>query len=100
MPDFDINDDPPRPSASGMDDSIDLPKLTPRFAPRTRQLAERRCLAPPDGRARRLGPVLVARGRSAARNCCGRRIALLGAPARRRRRLWTKCHGPSPGPVS
>jgi hypothetical protein len=100
MPDFDANDDPLRLSASGMDDPIDPPKLTPRFAPRTRQLAERRCLTRPAGREQRVGPLLMARARDAARNACGARIALLQAPARRRRRLWTKCHGRSPGSVS
>jgi hypothetical protein len=100
MPDFDANDDQPRLSASGKDDSIDLPKLTPRFAPRMRQLAERRCFTRIADREQRVGPVLMARGRDAARNACGARIALLGAPPRRRRRLWTKCHGRSPGTVS
>jgi hypothetical protein len=96
MPDFDANDDQPRLSAPGMDDSIDLPRLTARFAPRMRQLAERRCFTRPAPRELRLRPVLMARRRDAARNACGARMA----PPRRRRRLRMKCHRQSPGHVS
>ena len=100
MPDFDANDDSLRLSASGMDDSIDLPKLTPRFAPRLRQLAERRCFASAVGRERRVGPRLQARARHAARNACATQTASLTVASLRRRRLWTKCHGQRPGSVS
>jgi hypothetical protein len=100
MPEFDSNDDPPRLSASGMDDSIDIPRLMPRFAPRMRQLAERRCSTRPSSLEHSVGPMLLARARGAARNSCAGRIALLGTPPRRRRRLWTKCHGRSPGSLS
>jgi hypothetical protein len=97
MPDFDSNDDPLRLSDSGEENPLELPKLTPRFAPRARQLAERRCRAGRTSLGRRLGPLLAARGRDAARNACGGRIVLLGSPQRRRRRLWTQCHGQAPG---
>jgi hypothetical protein len=100
MPDFDANEDPLRLSGAGKDEPLDLPKLQPRFMPRTRQLAQRECYLRPNRTARRLGPVLMARSRRAARNACARRIALLGAPPRRRRRLWTMCHGRPPGSQS
>jgi hypothetical protein len=100
MHDFDTNDDPPRPSGLGSDDSIELPKLTPRFAPRARALAGRRCFARRRHPRPRVGPLLVAHGRHAARNACVARIALFGTPPRRRRRLWTQCHGRPPGSVS
>ncbi len=100
MPDFDNNDDPLRLSATGKDDPFDLPKLTPRFSPRARQLAERRCYGPHGRLSRRVGPVFMARGRFDARNACAERMALLGTPPRRRRRLWTQCHGRASGPVS
>jgi hypothetical protein len=97
MPDFDANDDPLRLDGSGKDDPFDLPKLTPRFVPRARQLADRQCRARHTRAGRRVGPVLVAQCRRVARNACDRRIVLLGSPPRRRRRLWTQCHGQPPG---
>jgi hypothetical protein len=97
MSDFDANDDPLRLSGSGKDDPFDLPKLTPRFMVRTRQLAERECRGRQGSAGRRVGPVLVAQGRRLARNACDRRIVLLGSAPRRRRRLWTQCHGQPPG---
>jgi hypothetical protein len=100
MHDFDTNDDPPRLSGLGSDDSLDLPKLTPRFAPRARALAGGRCFARRAHSQRRMGRPLVAHGRQVARNACVARIALLGTPPRRRRRLWTQCHGRPPGFVS
>jgi hypothetical protein len=100
MPDFDVNDDPLRLSAAGEDDSLDLPRLVARLTPRARQLAERRCYGRRAAPARRLAPALLAHGRRAARNACGQRIALFATLPRRRRRLWTKCHGRPPGPVT
>jgi hypothetical protein len=100
MPDFDANDDPLRLSATGEDDSRELPRLMRRLAPRARDLAERRCYRRHAHPAGRLAPVLLAQGRRATRNACGQRITLLGTPPRRRRRLWTKCHGRPPGSVS
>ncbi len=100
MQDFDTNDDPPRLSGPGSDDSIDLPKLTPRFAPRARELAVMRCFARRLRPESRVGPVLPAQGRRAARNACASRIARLRTPPRRRRRLWTQCHGQPRGSVS
>jgi hypothetical protein len=100
MPDFDANDDPLRLSAAGEDDSLGLPRLVARLTPRARQLAERRCYGRNAQSAGRLSPALLAHGRRAARNSCAQRIALLATPPRRRRRLWTRCHGRPPGSVS
>lgn len=100
MQDFDTNDDPSRLSGPGSDEPIDLPKLTPRFAPRARELAVGRCFARQLRAEPRVGPLLLAHGRHAARNACAPRIALLGTPPRRRRRLWTQCHRRPPGSVS
>ncbi|HEV7529147.1 MAG TPA: hypothetical protein VGO29_09640 [Solirubrobacteraceae bacterium] len=96
MSDFDANDDPLRLSGSGKGDP-DPPRLVPRFALRARALAERQCRARDERAGRRVGLVLVAHGRHVGRNACDRRIGLLGSPPRRRRRLWTQCHGRPPG---
>lgn len=100
MPDFDANDDPLRLDGTGKDDPFDVPKLTPRFAPRARQLADRQCYSRHGRPGHHVGPVLVAQGRRFARNACARQIVLLASPPRRRRRLWTKCHGRPPGSAS
>jgi hypothetical protein len=100
MPDFDANDDPLRLSGGGQDDPLDLPKLTPRFAPRARALAARQCFAGDARPTRRVGHVLSAHDRRVARRACAQRSGLLRTPPRRRRRLWTKCHGRPPGSAS
>lgn len=93
MPDFDANEDPLRLSAAASDDPFELPKLRPRFAPRARELATTGCHGRRAAAPRALEPELVVRRRNAARHVCGDRVMLLAGPPRRRRRLWTKCHG-------
>jgi hypothetical protein len=100
MPDFDANDDPLRLGGAGRDDRFELPKLRPRFAPRSRALATRSCSPRAAIRARRIRPQLVARRWKAARRLCGERVMLPASPPRRRRRLWTTCQGRPPGSPS
>jgi hypothetical protein len=99
MTDFDANEDHLRLSGLGKDESSEPPKLRPRFAPRARQLAYRHCFY---RSPRRIASRLASqRARTARRSCPpGGRLGLLGAPARRRRQLWTKCHGRTPGSPS
>jgi hypothetical protein len=99
MTDFDANDDPLRLSGPANDESPELPKLRPRFAPRARQLAYGQCFHRPSGR---IALTLASQATRAARRACppSARIALLGAAPRRRRRLWTTCHGRPPGSPS
>jgi hypothetical protein len=99
MTDFDANEDPLRLSGPVNDESPEPPKLRPRFAPRARQLAYGRCFRRP---RRRIASTLESqRTRAACRTCSpAGRIELLGAPPRRRRRLWTMCHGRPPGSPS
>jgi hypothetical protein len=102
MPDFDANDDPLRLSGAGRDDSVNRPKLHPRFSPRSRQLASRRCRSRASRAPAQVGGALAARRRSAARHACsaGGRVMLLASAPRRRRRLWTSCHGHASGSSS
>ncbi|HEX8714807.1 MAG TPA: hypothetical protein VF706_04485 [Solirubrobacteraceae bacterium] len=104
MPDFDAKEDPLRLSAAGREDKVEqpseLPKLYPRFVPRMRSFASRSCHGRPARPARRVRPELVSRRRNAARRVCGERVMLLASPPRRRRRLWTRCHGRLPGSPS
>jgi hypothetical protein len=102
MTDFDANDDPLRLTGTEKDDPFVPAELRPRFAPRARQLAYARCFRRSESGANRIQSTLDARSRRAARCACphGRRVAALGFPPRRSRRLWTKCHGRAPGSPS
>ena len=99
MTDFDANEDHLRLSGPGKDEPSEPPKLRPRFALRTRQLAYGQCFH----RAPRRGAAKLAsqRTRTARRSCPPAvRLELLGAASRRRRHLWTTCHGRPPGSPS
>jgi hypothetical protein len=98
MPDFDANEDPLRLSGAGKDESLDPSRLQPRFVARTRQFAYAGCWQRPP--ARRVGVKLAVRSRHSGRRSCSTRIVLLGISPRRRRRLWTSCHGRLPGSPS
>jgi hypothetical protein len=76
-----------------------LPEETP-IVRRTRHLA-RGHFAASGLAARRVGVQLMARRRRLARRACpyGRQVRVLGTPLRKRRCLWTQCHG-SPGSLS
>jgi hypothetical protein len=102
MPDFDANEDPLRLSGSGRDDSREQPKLRPRFSPRSRELASRECRSRASRAPERIGVGLTAHRRGAARHACsrGERVMLLASAPRRRRRLWTSCHGHASGSPS
>ncbi|HEX4484310.1 MAG TPA: hypothetical protein VH081_11045 [Solirubrobacteraceae bacterium] len=102
MPDFDANEDPLRLSGAGRDDSRDLPKLRPRVSPRSRELASRECRARGSRAPEQIGAGLAAHRRSAARHACSHvgRVMLLASAPRRRRRLWTSCHGYASGSPS
>jgi hypothetical protein len=103
MPDFDANDDSLRLGDSGKEEPLELPKLYPRFMPRARELAYAQCSRRSESRAVRVQAKLAtARRRAAHRRCpVGSREKLHAAtPRRRRRRLWTKCHGRLPGSLS
>jgi hypothetical protein len=97
MTDFDANEDPLRLSSSN-EESPEPAKLRPRFAPRARQLADGQCFRRP---VRRIAATLDSQRTRAARRACPpeQRTALLGS-TRRRRRLWTTCHGRFPGSPS
>jgi hypothetical protein len=97
MTDFDANEDPLRLSGSN-GEPFEPPKLRPRFMPRARQLAYGQCFYRP---VRRIVARLDSQRTRAARRACPpeQRSALLG-PSRRRRRLWTTCHGRLPGSPS
>jgi hypothetical protein len=99
MTDFDANEDHLRLSGPGKDESSEPPKLHPRFAPRARQLAYGQCF---HRSPRRVDWTLTSQRTRAVRRSCSpeARIELLGAPPRRRRRLWTLCHGRLPGSPS
>ncbi|HTA35132.1 MAG TPA: hypothetical protein VK761_00350 [Solirubrobacteraceae bacterium] len=102
MPDFDANEDSLRLSGAGRDDSLDQPKLRPRFSPRSRELASRECRAGASRAPERIVTALAGQRRGAARHACsrGERVLLLAGPPRRRRRLWTTCHGHASGSPS
>ncbi len=102
MPEFDANEDPLRLTGGGKDEPLEPAVIRPRFMPRARELAYAHCYARREARARQIGSAPVARRRRAARRACpsGRRVVPLGAPPRRRRRLWTTCHGRPPGSSS
>ncbi len=95
MPDFDAKEDSPRLSGAGQDDSRDLPAPRAYVSPRGRELASRNCSDRALGSRRLINAQLGSRTRHAARRACSTRehVVLLAAPARRRRRLWTACHG-------
>jgi hypothetical protein len=99
MTDFDANEDHLRLSGPGKDESSEPPKLRPRFAPRARQLAYGRCFY---RSPRRVASMLASQRTRTARRSCppAVRLELLGASSRRRRRLWTTCHGRPPGSPS
>jgi hypothetical protein len=99
MPDFDVNDDSLRLSGAGRDEP--LPKLTPRFSPRSRELASRQCRVGASRAPQRIATRLAGSRRAASRHVCprGERVLLLASAPVRRRRLWTACHGhPSGSP--
>jgi hypothetical protein len=95
MPDFDAKEDSPRLSGAGQDDSRDLPEPPARISPRGRELASRDCSEQTPRVAQLISARLGSRARHAARRSCSTRehVIVLAAPARRRRRLWTACHG-------
>jgi hypothetical protein len=96
MTDFDANEDPLRLSGAANGEPFEPAKLRPRFMPRARQLAYGQCFRRPLGR---LTATLASQPtRAVARSCPpADRLASLGTPPRRRRRLWTACHGRPPG---
>jgi hypothetical protein len=98
MTDFDANEDPLRLSASANEESPEPAKLRPRFSPRARQLAYGQCYR---RSPRRIAATLDSQCMRAARRACSpeKRTALLGS-SRRRRHLWTTCHGQIPGSPS
>jgi hypothetical protein len=98
MTDFDANEDPLRLSASANEESPEPAKLRPRFSPRARQLAYGQCFR---RSPRRIVAMLDSQRTRAARRACPpqERLALLGS-SRRRRQLWTTCHGRIPGSPS
>jgi hypothetical protein len=102
MPDFDVNDDPLRLSGAGRDESLPLPKLRPRFSPRSRELASRDCRARASRAPERIATRLAGQRRAESRHACsrGERVSLLASPPLRRRRLWTTCHGHASGSPS
>jgi hypothetical protein len=98
MTDSDANEDPLRLSASADEESPEPAKLRPRFSPRARQLAYGQCFRRSPSRI--VAKLDSQRTRAARRACSPKgRTALLGPP-RRRRRLWTTCHGRIPGSPS
>jgi hypothetical protein len=102
MPDFDTNEDPLRLTGAGKDEPIDPAESRRHVMPRVRQLAYGQCFARPGRSQHRVEETLPALHRHAGRLACSRarRVALLGAPPRLRRRLWTMCHGRPPGSPS
>jgi hypothetical protein len=77
-----------------------LPAETP-IVRRTRHLATGHSAARGVPSTWRVGVKLIARRRRLARRACpyGWQVRVLGTPLRKRRRLWTACHG-SPGSLS
>jgi hypothetical protein len=102
MPDFDANDDPLRLTGAEPDDPLEPAHIRPRFMPRARELAYGRCYARAGRPARRVGVAPPALRGHAARAACprGHLLTPLRTPPRRRRRLWTLCHGRPPGSSS
>jgi hypothetical protein len=102
MPDFDAHDDSLRLNGSRQDEPFNVPKVRPRFIARTRRLAGRQCFGARGHVAERLHPRLdTGRWRAARRACpSARTVGLLAALPRRRRRLWTTCHGRASGSPS
>jgi hypothetical protein len=100
----------PLKRAEGIDSSVDagepvesprkLPEETP-IVRRTRHLAAGH-FSGGGMPAPRVGVRLMARRRRLARRACpyGWQVRVLGTPPRNRRRLWTTCHGGSPGSLS
>jgi hypothetical protein len=86
-------------AAEAVEGARKLPEETP-IVRRTRHLATGHFAA--GGTAsRRVGAKLMARRRRLARRACpyGWQARVLSTPPRKRRRLWTQCHG-SPGSLS
>ena len=102
MSDFDANDDPLRLTGAGNDEPLDPAEIRPRVMRRARQLAYGQCYARRARSQERVGVTLPSQRRRAARRACphARRVPMLGTPLRRRRRLWTVCHGRPPGSPS
>jgi hypothetical protein len=102
MPDFDANDDPLRLTGAEQDEPLEPAHVRPRFQPRARALAYSQCYVRYGRPARRVGVAPVAQRRHGTRRACprGRLLAPLRTTPRRRRRLWTVCHGRPPGSPS
>jgi hypothetical protein len=102
MPDFDANDDPLRLTGAEQDEPLEPAHVRPRVEPRARALAYSQCYARYGRPARRVDVARIAQRRRCARRACprARLLAPLRTPPRRRRRLWTVCHGRPPGSPS
>jgi hypothetical protein len=100
MPDSDAKDDPLRLSGSAKEDSLDVPRLRPRFMPRARSLAYGQCFKRPFGAAQG-ARALAERTRRSARRACAA-TPRHGAPiaSARQRRLSLVCDGRTPGSPS
>lgn len=82
------------PAAAHFGSPHKLPERTP-VVRRTRHLATGHLSVADAPRGRRVGVRLIARRRRLARRACpyGWQVRVLGSSPRRRRCLWTKCHG-------
>jgi hypothetical protein len=101
MPDFDANDDPLRLTGAEQDEPLEPAHVRPRFVLRARALAYGQCYARAGRPACRVGFAPAQRRRAARRACPrGHLLTPLRTPPRRRRRLWTLCHGRPPGSSS
>jgi hypothetical protein len=99
MYDFEANEDPTRLPGSGQGAGADPFHLPRPIVPRVRRLREGHSLF--GASAGRGGSSLLARRRRGARVACPLAAppALVRAPSRRLRRMWTMCHGrPSGSP--
>jgi hypothetical protein len=98
MPDFDANEDQPTLPTTGQEHPAEPTEQGVPAMPRAREDGGRHRDRPARRRDPRVRPVLTQSRRVALRACDDRGPVL--RPLRRRRRLWTVCHGRAPGSSS